>query len=85
MQEYVAFAEKSGVLCEMALKGLPSAAIAWLAPFQGPVCAGNGMNAFGSPSQRMSVPPSTAARSERFLKSPPTSAPTSSRPQDWNT
>src|SRR5262245_2877347 len=59
--------------------------MAWLAPFQGPVCAGNGMKALASSSQRVIVPPRIAARSDSLSKSPPTSAPTSSRPQGWNT
>src|SRR6266542_4934611 len=82
---YVMLAEKSGVLWAGELNGFVSAAVDWFAPFQGPVCAGNGRKLFGSSSQRISVPLSKAARIDNFLKSPPISIPASSKPQGWNT
>src|SRR5437667_9624468 len=81
----LAFAEKSGGLWPGESNGLVNAEVAWLAPFHGPVCAGNGRKLLASPSHRISVPFSTAARSESFLISPPNSMPASSRPQGWNT
>src|SRR6266498_4052991 len=82
---YVMLAEKSGVLWAGELNGFVSAAVAWFAPFHGPVCAGKGRKLFGSSSKRISVPLSKAARIDNFLMSPPISIPASSKPQGWKT